>query len=272
MAESLRLEKPLGEPSHCGHAPLLVARGLSVAAGSRPILDRVELTVPDGAVLAIVGPSGAGKSTLLKCFNRLIDLEEPALSVSGSIGLDGGEILAPSCDVDALRATVGMIFQQPVVFPASIYDNVLFGARRRERLSAAAADQRVETTLRAAALWEEVRDRLAVPAAQLSVGQQQRLCLARTLAVRPRMLLMDEPTSALDRSSKAAIEARIRALGGEKTIVLVTHDLAQARRTADLVAYLEPRPTGARIVEVAACERFFSRPRQPETAAFLDQE
>jgi len=220
--------------------PAVETRGLTVSAGDRTILSGVDLAVERGEVLCLLGPSGIGKSTLLKCLNRLTDLE-PGLTVRGEVLLDGASIHRRGVDPDRLRSRVGMLFQQPVIFPASILDNAAFGLRhgavrlpRRERRA------RAEEALREVGLWPEVCDRLDEPAATLSVGQQQRLCLARTLALDPRTILMDEPTSSLDRRSARTIEELVLQLKGERTILLVTHDPEQARRVADRAACVAP--------------------------------
>ncbi|HEV8582321.1 MAG TPA: ATP-binding cassette domain-containing protein [Thermoanaerobaculia bacterium] len=218
--------------------PVLETRGLSVSTHRRLLLRAVDLRLEPRQVLGILGPSGAGKTTLLRCLNRLIDLT-PQLAVSGEVLLHGRSIYGRGVDADALRARVGMIFQQPVVFPGSIADNVLFGVRHTRRLPRRAWPERIETALREAALWGEVRHRLREPAASLSVGQQQRLCLARALAGEPEILLLDEPTSALDAVSTAAIEELILRLRERHAIVLVTHNLQQARRVADSLTFLE---------------------------------
>lgn len=227
---------------------MLDIRGLSVRAGSRTLLQDIDLEIPQRRVFGIIGPSGAGKSALLRCLNRLIDLDT-GLRVSGDIELDGQSIFAPDVDVDTLRARVGILFQQPAVFPQSIEKNVLFGARHVRRLDRVAAANLAERALRDAALWDEVKDRLAAPAITLSVGQQQRLCLARALALDPEVLLMDEPTSALDAHATEAIEKLILRLAPRCTIVLVTHDIDQARRVTDRLACLGLREGIGRLVE-----------------------
>jgi phosphate transport system ATP-binding protein len=231
---------------------VLEARALSVFAGSRPLLRKVNVSVPPRQVFGIVGPSGAGKSTLLRCLNRLIELD-PSLRLEGDILLHGRSIFVPEVDVDALRARVGIIFQQPVVFPASIYKNVLLGARHLGRVPRAEWPDLAERALREAALWDEVKDRLHEPAVKLSVGQQQRLCLARTLALDPEVILMDEPTSSLDVKSTEAIEALIRRLKNTRTIILVTHNLAQARRVADAVTCITVQDGAGEIARCGAC-------------------
>jgi phosphate transport system ATP-binding protein len=224
-------------PNHATSQPVLQARSLSVFAGRREILRQINLDVHTSQVLALLGPSGAGKSTLLRCLNRLIELHS-GLSLTGDILLHHQSIFAPGTDVDELRARIGIIFQQPVIFPGSILKNVLFGARYLRQISRSERAGLAEQMLREAALWEEVRDRLHESAALLSVGQQQRLCLARALAMNPEIILLDEPTSSLDVKSTEAIEELILRLKERKAIVLVTHNLDQARRIADSVACL----------------------------------
>jgi phosphate transport system ATP-binding protein len=233
----------------------LEARGLSVWAGTRWLLRNVNLAVPPRQVFGLMGPSGAGKSTLLRCLNRLIDLT-PELRVSGEVLFHGRSIRAPGVDVDALRACIGMLFQQPVVFPKSILQNVVFGTRHLRRVPRRHWPEVAERALRESALWDEVKDRLHEPALRLSVGQQQRLCLARTLAVDPQVILMDEPTSALDPRSTEAIETLILKLRETRTIVLVTHNLGQAQRVADYLACVAVRGGAGEIIEVCRCNEF----------------
>lgn len=213
-------------------------KDLSVFFGARRLLSGINLHIEPRSVCALTGPSGAGKSTLLRCLNRMVELDA-GLRVEGDVLLGGVSIFAPSVDVDALRAKVGMIFQQPVVFPVSIYRNVIFGVRHLGGEPRGNWPTIAEAALRQAALWDEVRDRLHEPGLKLSVGQQQRLCLARTLAVKPEVILMDEPTSALDPKSTEVIESLILQLKAERTIVLVTHNLDQARRVADQITCLD---------------------------------
>lgn len=222
---------------------LLEVRELSVIAGHRRILHRVNALFRTGAATAILGPSGAGKSTLLKCLNRLLDLT-PGLRREGDVLFHGHSIYAPSVDADALRARIGMLFQQPAVFPVSIRKNVLFGVRHLGKAPKHAWPEILERSLRDASLWNEVKDRLEEPGLKLSVGQQQRLCLARTLAVDPEVILLDEPTSALDAKSTEAVEQSLLRLKGARTLVLVTHSLDQARRLADATLTLNPPEVG----------------------------
>ncbi|HYE33083.1 MAG TPA: ATP-binding cassette domain-containing protein [Methylomirabilota bacterium] len=217
----------------------LQAVDLSVRAGAKRLLASVNYNVPRTGAHGIIGPSGAGKSTLLRCLNRLIDLT-PGLEVSGDVRFNGSSIYHSGVDVDAVRERIGMLFQQPVIFPQSISKNVLFGAGRLRKLSAAAREELLEQSLREAALWAELKDRLHEPAAHLSVGQQQRLCLARALAMKPEVLLMDEPTSALDPKATAAIEELILELSKTRPVALVTHNLRQAERVCSTVFELQP--------------------------------
>jgi phosphate transport system ATP-binding protein len=248
--------------------PVLEVRDLGVRAKGKVILQNVSMRVAEGHIFGIIGPSGAGKSTLLRCFNRLSELT-PGIEVRGDVRLKGRSVYASGTDVNTLRARVGMLFQEPVVFPTDIRGNVLFGARRLRRLSKAGEASLVESSLRDVALWEEVRDRLAQPAGTLSVGQQQRLCLARALAVQPEVLLMDEPTSALDPRSTGAIEELMQQLKSRHSIVLVTHNLAQARRISDVVACVSVRNGVGQIVEKGLSESLFGSPQSVELREYL---
>jgi phosphate transport system ATP-binding protein len=254
-----------------GPEPVLAVRGLTVTAGGRELLRGVDLGVPPRGVLGVIGPSGAGKTTLLRCLNRLVDLV-PELRVRGEVLFHGEPVYGRRTDVDALRARIGMIFQQPVVFPGSIAENVLFGVRHTARLPRRERPERLERALREASLWREVEHRLGDPAASLSVGQQQRLCLARALAGEPEVVLLDEPTSALDPQSTAAIEELVLRLRERRAVVLVTHNLRQARRLADTVACLAVRERAGEVVEQGPCGELFARPRSPELTDFLSRE
>jgi len=268
MADLLHLvDPPGGAPA--ARPAVLSAHGVGVECATGPLLRGVTLDVPMGGVLAIIGPSGAGKSTLLKIFNRTLELETPPLRLTGEVLFHGCPIHGPGVDPDALRARIGMLSQQPVVFPTTIARNVLFGVRHVERLPRRGLAERLEEALRGAALWAEVEDRLEAPAVELSVGQQQRLCLARTLALRPEVILMDEPTSALDPRATAAIERLVVELGRDHTIVLVTHDLEQARRLADRVACVCRREGAGEVVETACCSDLFDNPQCRETMEYL---
>ena len=250
-------------------APILETRGLSVHAGAKALIREVSFAVRPGQVFGIIGPSGAGKSTLLRSLNRLTDMT-PGLRVSGEVRLGGESIRASGTDVNILRARVGMLFQQPVVFPASIAENVLFGAKRLRKLTRPERVELVESALRESALWEETKDRLHAPAVSLSIGQQQRLCLARTLAVQPEIILMDEPTSALDPKSTQAVEELIVRLKKRHTIVIVTHNVAQARRITDWIACLCVRDDAGEIVESACCDAVLDNPQCREVVEYLN--
>lgn len=256
-----------------GSPAALETRGLGVFHLGRPLLRNVDLRVENRRVLALVGPSGAGKTTLLSCLNRMIELI-PGLRSTGEISLFGRPLA--HLESDAVRREVGMLFQQPVIFPGSIADNVLFGLRHAGLAPRRSFPERTARALSEAALWDEVKDRLGEPATSLSVGQQQRLCLARALAVEPKVLLLDEPTSALDPRSTEAIEERIREIAKSRAIVLVTHSLGQARRVADELACLDRRegpggPAGE-LFECGPCRERLERPQSAELARFLESE
>lgn len=254
-----------------GQLPVLEVRGLSVATTKGKILSDVHCAIEAKTVFGIIGPSGAGKSTLLRAMNRLIDLT-PALHVEGDVLLNGSSIYDRRIDADAVRARIGMLFQQPVVFPTSILENVVFGARRLGKTSRKTQAVTAEKALTEAALWPEVKDRLRAPARSLSVGQQQRLCLARTLAVEPEIILMDEPTSALDPKSTQAIEELILRLKERHTIVIVTHNVAQARRLTDWIACICVRENSGQIVESACCDVMLENPQCLEVIEFLNRD
>ena len=263
MAEAIPLH-PVPVPREA----VLDARGIGVTASGRAILRGIDLKVPPRQVLGLIGPSGVGKTTLLRCLNRLVDLT-PGLRVEGQVLFQGRDVYAPGTDVDALRARVGMVFQQPVVFPRSVLENVVFGVRRLRRLPRRRWAETAEAALREAALWDEVKDRLHEPGQSLSVGQQQRLCLARTLAVGPEVILMDEPTSALDPRSAEAIEDLVRRLKERHAIVLVTHNIGQARRLADWLACLCVRDGVGQVAETACCDTLLDAPECQEVVEFL---
>ncbi len=245
--------------------------GLNVSARGKPILRDVNVSIPPRQVFGIIGPSGAGKSTFLRCLNRLSDLT-PELRVSGSVKYCETPVYDAAINPDTLRARIGFLFQQPVVFPKSILQNALFGLRHLRRLSKRALAEAAERALTEAALWNEVRDRLDDSALTLSVGQQQRLCLARALATEPEAILMDEPTSALDPKSTAAIEELILKLKERHTIVLVTHNIAQARRVTDWLACLCVRDGVGTIAETACCDAVLENPRCQEVVEYLSHE
>jgi len=240
------------------------ARGLHFFYGGVAALHDVSLDFPAQRVTALIGPSGCGKSTFIRCLNRMNDLI-PRTRVTGEFLLDGRNIYAAGVDVVDLRSRIGMVFQKPNPFPKSIFDNVAYGLRVNGRKGAAFLRDRVEESLRQAALWEEVKDRLQASALSLSGGQQQRLCIARALAVEPEMLLMDEPCSALDPIGTQKIEDLIVELKSTYTIIIVTHNMQQASRVSDLTAFFYL----GRLVEAAETPVLFSRPHHKQTEDYL---
>lgn len=244
--------------------PLVRARAVSVHYGPKQALREVSLDVERASVTALIGPSGCGKSTFLRCLNRMHDATD-GCRVTGSIRVAGREVLGPDVDVVELRRQVGMVFQKPNPFPKSVFENVAFGLRLTARLTKAELASRVEQALRDAALWDEVADRLDAPGTSLSGGQQQRLCIARALAVGPRVLLMDEPTSALDPIATAHIEALIGTLRERVTIVIVTHNMQQARRASDHVAFFYM----GELIEAGPTRAMFESPTQARTQDYV---
>ena len=244
--------------------PKLHAKKLDFFYGKSQALYDINIGFQRNAVTALIGPSGCGKSTLLRALNRIYALY-PGQRAEGEVLLDGKNTLDRSQDLGELRAKVGMVFQQPTPFPMSIYDNVAFGVRLYERLPKAELDNRVEESLRRAALWTEVKDKLHASGLGLSGGQQQRLCVARGVAVRPEVLLLDEPASALDPISTAKLEETIVELKADITIVIVTHNLQQAARISDNAAFMYL----GRLIEFAKTERLFDNPRASRTADYI---
>ncbi|MDQ3857794.1 MAG: phosphate ABC transporter ATP-binding protein PstB [Actinomycetota bacterium] len=247
-------------------------RELTVSYGGVPALANVSLDVYRNSVTAFIGPSGCGKSTLIRCFNRMNDLIQSA-RVEGEVRYHGADLYGPSVDPVEVRKRIGMVFQKPNPFPKSIYDNVAFGPRVLGMK--AGLDERVERALRQAALWEEVKDRLKANAYSISGGQQQRLCIARCLAVEPDVLLMDEPASALDPISTSAIEDLMHELKRAYTIVIVTHNMQQAARVADMTAFFSVRVsddgserTGI-LVEYDETSTIFTKPADERTEAYV---
>jgi phosphate transport system ATP-binding protein len=243
----------------------ITARNLTFYYGSVRALREISIDVPDRMVTAFIGPSGCGKSTFLRTLNRMNELI-PDTRVEGQVLIDGQDIYAPSVDVVSLRRRVGMVFQKSNPFPKSIFDNVAYGLRINRLVSGRAElHGRVEESLRAAALWDEVKDRLQAPANALSGGQQQRLCIARALAVRPEVLLMDEPASALDPIATQRIEELIYELKQTYTIVIVTHNMQQAARVSDHTAFFW---LGA-LIEFDETGRIFTAPREKLTEDYV---
>jgi len=247
-----------------GASVALEAHDYSLYYGAHRALKNVSLAMFDRSVTAIIGPSGCGKSTLLRSFNRMNDLIAN-VRTEGSLRVAGREVLGAGIDVVDLRRRVGMVFQRPNPFPKSIYDNVAFGLRILGIRSRSELDGRIEASLRRAALWDEVRDRLGRSALQLSGGQQQRLCIARCLAVDPDVILMDEPASALDPTATARIEELVLELKARYTIVVVTHNMQQAARISDRTAFLL---TGE-LVEIDETRKLFTRPQKKITEDYI---
>ncbi len=242
----------------------LVVKDLNVHYGGNHAVKNANIAVPDRRITAIVGPSGCGKSTLLKACNRLLD-DDDNVRVSGSVLVDGEDIYQPGRDVTEIRKKMGLLSQKPYPLPMSIYDNVAFGPRIQGVRDKRILDEVVERYLIMAGLWEEVRDRLKAPASRLSIGQQQRLCLARGLAVEPEIILADEPTSALDPISSAKIEEGFQTLKEHYTIIIVTHVLRQAKRLADYAVYMYL----GEIVEHGPARELFDNPREKSTREYM---
>ena len=242
-------------------------RGLSVSYGDQPVLKNVSLDIPDRKITVIIGPSGCGKTTLLRAMNRLLDSVEGA-RVSGTILVDGEDLYDPAAEVTRLRKKMGLLSQKPQVLPMSIYDNIAYGPRIHRLGDKKKIAMIVERELRSAGLWDEVKDRLHEPASRLSVGQQQRLCLARGLAVEPEIILGDEPTSALDPVSSRIVERRLIELKADYTVIVVTHILRQARRIADYAAFLYL----GELVEHGEAAEVFGSPHDPRTRAYMTGE
>jgi phosphate transport system ATP-binding protein len=239
-------------------------RNVDFFYGSFHALKNVTLPLYDREVTAFIGPSGCGKSTLLRILNRMYDLY-PKQHARGEIVMDGKNILGSDIDVNLLRARVGMVFQKPTPFPMTIYDNIAFGVRLYEKLSKAEMDGRVESSLRRAALWDEVKDKLQQSGLGLSGGQQQRLCIARTVAVKPQVILLDEPCSALDPISTARIEELIDELKSDYAIAIVTHNMQQAARTSDHTAFMYL----GELIEFDHTTRIFTNPREQRTQDYI---
>ena len=238
---------------------------LNVYYGNFHALKDISMSIPRGAVTAFIGPSGCGKSTLLRSLNRMQDLY-PEQRAEGRILLDDGiDVLSPEIDVTALRSRVGMVFQRPTPFPMSIFDNVAYGVRLRERLSRQELAERVEWALHKAALWDDVKDKLNQLGTSLSGGQQQRLCIARGVAVKPEVILLDEPCSALDPISTARIENLIDELKKDYTVVIVTHSMQQAARISDYTAFMYL----GELIEFGPTKRIFMKPNRKETEDYI---
>jgi phosphate transport system ATP-binding protein len=270
LADSASASSPPAQPAE---TIALSIRGLSVWYGTSLALGNISMDIPRGRITALIGPSGCGKSTLLRCFNRMNDLI-PGARMKGQIRFDGQDIAAPDVDAVSLRRRIGMVFQKPNPFPKSIYQNVAWGAR----INGYKGDMGdlVERSLRRAALWDEVKSKLHRSGLELSGGQQQRLCIARTLAVEPEVILMDEPCSALDPIATARVEDLMDDLKADYTIVIVTHNMQQARRVSDMTAFLMSDDSAAKdghrpgaVVEFSPTADLFTNPKDPRTEAYI---
>ena len=247
-----------------GLAEKVSIRNLEFFYGEARALKNINLSLYANKATAFIGPSGCGKSTLLRILNRMYDLY-PGQRATGEVLFDGEDLLAPDQDINLLRSRIGMVFQKPTPFPMSIYENIAFGIRLYERLAKSEMDGRVETSLRRAALWDEVKDKLASNGLSLSGGQQQRLCIARTVAVKPEVILLDEPCSALDPISTAKIEELIDELKEDYTIVIVTHNMQQAARVSDFTAFMYL----GELVEFDLTSKMFTAPRERRTQDYI---
>lgn len=243
---------------------IITTNDLCLWYGKTQALRDINISVPEGSITALIGPSGCGKSTFLKTLNRMNDLV-PDVRITGSVKYRGKDIFAPGTDVNELRRQIGMVFQKPNPFPMSIYDNIAYGPRTHGIRSKAKLDEIVETSLKNAAIWGEVKDRLKKSALGLSGGQQQRLCIARALAVDPDVLLMDEPTSALDPISTTRIEELAIELKSKYTIIIVTHNMQQALRISNKTAFF----LLGELVECDDTEKIFSKPQDKRTEDYI---
>ena len=269
---------PLEErPPCCEPHPFIQTKNLSLRYGNKPAFEAVTLSIYRGCITALVGPSGCGKSSFIACLNRLTDLL-PNCQLSGQIEVDGVDILTPGQNSNyfakmrstaTLRRRIGTIFQKPNPFPLSIWKNLALPLREHGIRDRDQIDSIVETSLRDVGLWQEVKDRLKASALSLSGGQQQRLCIARALALKPEALLMDEPCSALDPIASGVVEDLIASLRGRYTVLVVTHNLAQARRIADYTALFWLQEGAGRLIEYGPVQQIFEAPQEALTAAYV---
>jgi phosphate transport system ATP-binding protein len=244
--------------------PKMAARNVDFFYSGFHALKSVDLDIAEKRVTALIGPSGCGKSTLLRVFNRIYSIY-PKLEAKGEVLLDGENILDPKYSLNRLRSKVGMVFQKPVPFPMSIYDNIAYGIRHYEKLSRADMDNRVEEALRQGALWDEAKDKLKQSALGLSGGQQQRLCIARAVALKPEVILLDEPTSALDPIATGKIEQLVAELKDRYTIAIVTHNMQQAARCSDFTAFMYL----GELIEFGKTELLFTKPVKKQTEDYI---
>ena len=261
---SIKVESKTVSDGRAENDAVVTAKDFSVYYGKFQAVKNVSVEFKRGKVTAIIGPSGCGKSTFLRCVNRMNDLVD-GCSTSGLLALDGIDIYHKRLDVVELRRRIGMVFQRPNPFPKSIYENVAYGVRLKGDVSKSELDFIVETSLKRAALWDEVKQRLSANALGMSGGQQQRLCIARALAINPEVLLMDEPCSALDPKSTARIEDLIGELSGDYTIAIVTHNMQQAARVSDFTAFFYE----GNLVEYGATDKLFTNPKDKATNDYI---
>jgi phosphate transport system ATP-binding protein len=252
------------EDARAAGSPKMAARNLEFFYGGFRALKDINLDIAERRVTALIGPSGCGKSTLLRIFNRIYSIY-PKLEARGEVLLDGENILDPKYSLNRLRSKVGMVFQKPVPFPMSIYDNIAYGIRHYEKLSRADMDTRVEEALRQGALWDEVKDKMKQSALGLSGGQQQRLCIARAVALKPEVILLDEPTSALDPIATGKIEQLVAELKDRYTIAIVTHNMQQAARVSDFTAFMYL----GELIEFGVTETLFTKPTKKQTEDYI---
>ncbi|PJI40128.1 phosphate ABC transporter ATP-binding protein PstB [Ferrovibrio sp.] len=255
---------PIAKQADTTMPPKVSIENLAFFYGESKALKNISLPLHDRKVTAFIGPSGCGKSTLLRILNRIYEMY-PKQRAEGKVVVDGLNILDKGTDLNMLRAKIGMVFQKPTPFPMSIYENIAFGVRLYERLGKEEMDERVESALRKAALWEEVKNKLHSSGLGLSGGQQQRLCIARTVAVRPEIILLDEPCSALDPISTAKIEELIDELKDDYTIAIVTHNMQQAARTSDFTAFMYL----GELIEFGETKQIFTHPGKQQTQDYI---
>jgi len=256
-------------PPCCNPEPILSIKNLSLHYAEKTALENVSLDIYQGCITALIGPSGCGKTSFLSALNRLTDMI-PGCRVSGTISFNNIDLLDSALNTQHLRRDIGMIFQKPVPFPLSVCRNIELPLREHGMQKQTELDERVEQVLHDVGLWDEVKDRLDTPAQALSGGQQQRLCIARALALKPKILLMDEPCSALDPISSGVVEDLIQSLRGRYTVVIVTHNLAQAQRIANYAGFFWVKDQAGSLIEFGKCQQIFESPQHELTAAYVN--